>query len=468
MQDFASFVAIKIKDAPVNSYGYKAMKSFTDVTQREIFYTLEDALKYWLASMIDNGISATIRNRYIGKLNTIYEDCLPESKADINPFHDIVQLNFEYSNGKYEDMAVLDKGIDRIFNHLLYEAKSRPALAVFLYMLFNASSDIKKAIMLQTEEYESKFVQLEDVIVPASFHHRRKYVFGLNQSHKREPQLVKEVLTEISSYMTDRGIKLKSGFSNSLITAIWIGKAKACGVSLSEIVSVLDTIPSEYSYLQLIQKTELSVERKDAIKERVANAFAPACKRWYAIKLRRGVSFDTLQTDAKEAFPDFYSANTFFYPQKEVSRRVDKKIVTEAIPVIPDIVFLYVQPRHAGQIDHRIKMECLGWVFKSVNTPESNYSVIDRPSMLNFQRMIGIFTPDMKIELTKEAPVGIGRRVRITGGILVGYEGVIYDIKNGDGSDARQIYIKLSQEYSVKAELKIEEHFVEPIESPVL
>lgn len=82
--------------------------------------------------------------------------------------------------------------------------------------------------------------------------------------------------------------------------------------------------------------------------------------------------------------------------------------------------------------------------------------------MLNFQRVIGTFTSDMKISLTNKPPIGIGREVRITGGIMAGYIGKIYDIK--DGSDVRNIYIRLSPEYSIRAEIMVEEYFVETID----
>ena len=75
--------------------------------------------------------------------------------------------------------------------------------------------------------------------------------------------------------------------------------------------------------------------------------------------------------------------------------------------------------------------------------------------------MISIFPPDIKVELTAESPVGLGREVLITGGIMSGYEGTIYDIK--DGSDIKQIYIRLSDKYSIKAEVRVEACFVKTI-----
>ncbi len=47
--------------------------------------------------------------------------------------------------------------IESVFDTVMTDAKSKPELAVFLYLLFNASSDIEKAISLTTDEYTPEF-----------------------------------------------------------------------------------------------------------------------------------------------------------------------------------------------------------------------------------------------------------------------------------------------------------------------
>ena len=127
--------------------------------------------------------------------------------------------------------------------------------------------------------------------------------------------------------------------------------------------------------------------------------------------------------------------------------------MTSVTPIIPDVVFIYINPRHIRKVDTLIKSERFGYVFRITSDVDSDFSVIATRSMTGFQNMIGIFTPDIKVELTAESPVGLGREVLITGGIMSGYEGTIYDIK--DGSDIKQIYIRLSDKYSIKAEVRV-------------
>ncbi len=54
--------------------------------------------------------------------------------------------------------------------------------------------------------------------------------------------------------------------------------------------------------------------------------------------------------------------------------------------------------------------------------------------MANFQRCIGQFTPDVKVELSDlGTKLACGRKVRVVGGIMQGYEGEIIDVEDDPG-----------------------------------
>lgn len=456
---FPEFVAIKLGDTPGRSTAYKAMASFAGAVQPPCDLPVEDTIRAWIATMIDKGLAPASRRRYVEKLSTIYKEYTSGQENAADPFGAIRDLrDFEVPN----TVAVLQAASDRlaqIFDILMSEARTNPALALFVYLLFHASSDVDAAISLRVDDYTPLFPQLDEIINPAGFHHRRRYVFDLDQSRKRMPQLRGEVIEAISSYLRAKEVVLPGGFSSPTIPALWVARARTIGIPLSEIVTALTDIPAEYLYIRYIKGAPLATDRIADIKHRVAESFAPSIRRWYAMKLRRSVKFDMLQDYFMDMYGESFDPQIFFYPRKEISRRTKKKIVTEEVPVIPDVVFFNVQPGHVRRIDMLIRNEGYGWVFRMAKKAGSDYSVIDPTSMLAFQRVIGTFTTDIKIALTRENPVGIGRRVRITGGIWDGYTGTIYDIK--PGSDTRRIYIRLSDEYSIRAEATVEEYFVE-------
>ncbi len=460
---FSEFVAIELISAPDHSIDHKAMLSFANSIRGCVDLSINEQLSLWIADMIDKGLASTSRKRYIEKLSTIYKRYSIRENLQDDPFEEIRKLR-DYSllsqSVADNNFLQMTAQFDKVFCSLMSDAKTKPELALFLYLLFDVSPDIEKAVYLSTDDYSPRFPQLDDIIRPADFHHRRKYVFDLSQSRKRLPQLVRDTFSEINLYLKTKNIRFADGFNSKSIMSLWVAKARSIGVGLREIKAILPLIPDEYDYLKFVEAAPLPPDRIEDIKRRVAEAFAPSAKRWYALKLRQGVVYDTFRTYLKDNFCD-YTDSTLFYPRREVSRSRKKKLVIVSVPVIPDIVFFNVMPGHVRKIDHLIRSEYFGWVFRMTNTPDSDYSVISHRDMLGFQQVVGEFTDDMKITLTREAPIGIGRQVKIIGGIMAGYTGWIYDVK--EGSDLRQFYIRLSTDYAVRAEIKVSELYVRPI-----
>lgn len=458
---FSESVAIKLNLASKQTTEYKAISSFLSAIKGHEELSMQDSLTVWICNMIDCGLAVTSRKRYVEKIHSLYKEYSDGNEAEAIALNDIKDLCALDTPANAKLLRAELTKIENIFDIIMTDAASKPELAVFLYMLFNASSDIEKAISLTVDEYVQEYHQLDNIINPIDFHHRRKYVFELEQSRKRMPQLVREVTNALDFYFRVKNIKFPEGFTQKTILSLWMAKARKCGVKLADLRQMVDIIPGEYEYLRFIKGSRLTKEEVKSIKHRVAESFAPSGKRWYAIKLRRGVDYDMFAEYIKTVCTGYYDDRLLFYPQQEIARRVEKKIVTTSKPVIPDVVFTYVNPRHVREMDALIKSERLGYVFRFTTDADSDFSVIDTRSMTGFQNMIGIFTPDIKVELTEESPVGLGREVIITGGVMSGYEGTIYDIK--EGSDIKQIYIRLSEKYSIKAEVKVDACFVKAI-----
>lgn len=462
--DFPEFVAINLNRTSNTSIDYKAMASFSSAVRRHTDLPTEEQLRIWIAAMIDGGISKATRKRYVEKLSSVYKVFDRSVQAGDDPFGKVRELRDLEAASCGKDIRSQCSRLSSIFNTVLQEAKTRPEIAVFLYLLLHASSDIEKTVSLRTEEYIPEFPQLDEIIDPSSFHHRRRYVFCLNQSRKRMPRLVRDVTETISTYLSDKGIRFESPFTPRTIVALWATKAREFGVSLPDLKSVLDIVPAEYECLKYVRSSCLTDEWKLSLKRGVAEAFAPTEERWYALKLRRGASFDNVKCLVHTESPDDFRKTLFFYPMKETVKKVGKKMVSEMIPYIEDVAFLKTGEAHVAEIDKVVRHGGCGWVFRRTGSPGSSYSVISRQAMRAFQRAVGEFTPDMKVELTQARPIGIGRKARIIGGVFAGYTGTIYDIGHDSEDVSRQIYIRLSEEYGIKVELKIDACLIEPVE----
>lgn len=470
--NFCEFVAISQNQVAEASMDFKSRASFLHIAKRYPSLPVADQLGAWIAAMIDKGTAASTRKRYVEKLSTLYKDFNANAQTADNtdnsdktddPFALVRPLrDLELTSGG-KDIYEQCRLLDNVFTVVMNDAKSNPPVALFLYMLFNASADIEKAISLRTDEYVPVFPQLEKIIDPLSFHHRRRYVFDLNQTRKRMPQLVREVLKEIRGYLSLRRIKFSDPFSPVTFVALWTAKARESGVTLSDLRAMLDVVPSEFGYLNYIKGSPLSESAKMSIKKNVAEAFWPTDDRWYAMKLRRGASFDEVKKLLGMDKPDDTPETSLFYPMRTVVKKAGRKMVKDQIPYIEDVVFIQTRKDIVSKIDRAIRHEGYGWMFRQSANPGSDYSIIDKAAMKAFQRAVGEYTPDIKVELTSDKPVGIGRKVRIAGGAFSGYSGIIYDVADKEGDESRRIFIRLSEEYGIKVDIKIEDYLVEPI-----
>ncbi|MBD5356422.1 MAG: hypothetical protein HDR88_05385 [Bacteroides sp.] len=192
---FQSFVAIRLTQADPNSTAAKAMRSFLESAAHGYALTPEAMLADWVAVMIDRGLSDSSRTRYLGTLSNIYKEYLAQSGAA--KVDSLIHLrNIRTNPEAVEEATRMAVRLRKVFGMVINDARYQPEIAVLLYMLLNVSNDLKAAISLQTCDYEPQFPQMDSVIDPDTFHHRRRYVFDLAQSRKRMSQLCRETLTD--------------------------------------------------------------------------------------------------------------------------------------------------------------------------------------------------------------------------------------------------------------------------------
>ncbi|MDE5651411.1 MAG: hypothetical protein K2I35_10550, partial [Duncaniella sp.] len=153
-----------------------------------------------------------------------------------------------------------------------------------------------------------------------------------------------------------------------------------------------------------------------------------------------------------------------FYPMESIAKRVGKKLRHETKAVIENVLFF-------KSADDEIKplfriIGDMAWCYKQANTPDSPYATISDSSMAAFQQMIRQFTPDIEISLHRNRPDMLNRKVRITGGPMAGYEGIISEIvSDGDGSPLTRIFrLEITGSYQIEWMVKIAEAYIQDIQ----
>jgi hypothetical protein len=142
----------------------------------------------------------------------------------------------------------------------------------------------------------------------------------------------------------------------------------------------------------------------------------------------------------------------------------NKKIIKREMPYIPGLLFFKIGENNIAPLFREIGD--LAWCYRERPSQDAPYSIIPRSEMERFQRFVGKFTDDVEISLSGKESLGIGRRVRITGGLMEGYEGEIYDIEESKDSTGRRMFqLNLSSDQALRWTVSIEDIYIEPIDA---
>ncbi len=256
------------------------------------------------------------------------------------------------------------------------------------------------------------------------------------------------------------GMKFEDGFSRARITAIWIFAALKSGIRIDEIRAVVPVIPNEFKILDKVSPAQLSERERQEIICRVANRINDITTRWYVVNMRDRITPDAVKDSIKENFPLLFSQIHFFYPTHNIYREgKNKKKVKVETPFIPGLLFIKVKSDMVGSVMNSVRN--IAWGYKQHNTPDSPYSVISQRAMTDFQKHIGMFSDDVRMEMvTRKEPLAVNDPVIVHGDSIDGSIGEITEIKEVNGVKTYSIRLTHNQSFSwsvkIDDELRLE------------
>lgn len=459
MGGFTSYVKSTLANADGNKFTSSALSSFmSSVWISDSQCLTEDDLRLWVAYMILSGFKKTTRKRYFGKVKTIYNEWSSDGLQ--NPFgkaRDAIECD-------YNDNSTQAKANLEIVPRLL--AKNKDSIGweyinAFFYLLYNVEATLADVINLKFDDPVPDLPQIDDIMVAMKDTKQLKYVFGLNRGTKRAPQLHRELLDNLVVTLQISGMKFSEKFSRESITAIWIAAALRCHIPLNELRSMITDVPAEYAFLSLIRPREISKDRKAKILKTVANSINKKTTNWFVMRMRSGNTPEIIKKAIKENTSGIYDSMMFYSPTHILFREgKGKKKLREEVPYIPGILFFRTRYDQVAPIFAKIGDRA--WCMKESNAVDARYSVISQEEMSNFQRCVGQFTDDIRINLIEVSRgLGKGRMVRITAGMMKGYQGKIEDVHDDKGT--RIFFLKISNEKALKWTAEVDEAFIEPL-----
>ncbi len=399
----------------------RCLESFAGTYSYSSAFPSVQILADWLLNMRIQGMSLKTVSHYFDIIAALYKETAGNGSVTTAETFGMLKEKIRSFPAQEETRPIDSRRLNKILSITKtassLSATRSVAAGVMLYSLLHRGMPLLQAAKVKTEDVMGGGDEIQALIKQYSAPNR-KYLFPLGQSGLTDRQLSSRVETAVKELLSFCGIPVIVSVNNTL-KAIWAYAALSCGFPGSEVLSLLDTVPSGIPELYLCEKADADPERLAALKQTVSALFADNPRRWYAMKLRARVGFEDVEArikslDEKTPLPEF------FYPYEEIVKRVGKKLIRDNKPVIRDIVFFKL--RVTDILPLFCKIGDMAWCYTTSGRPGGDYAPIPSGEFARFQETIGHFTPDYEI-----APIGgfepeEGERVVILNGLMTNRE----------------------------------------------
>lgn len=418
-------------------------------------------LRSWLALMIAKGTTRSTATRYLAKLHALYRRVMGDGAESL-----FASLRQDLERPELWHPAPNPGALECILK-IPYKVQSLTAeeketARILFYLLSLGGLDFTTAIEAAFDTPRPALEQVDTIVELQKSSGRRKYLFSLSQG-KTTPRRITAALSQrLGRLLASFGAPVSDGISSATIAGWWVEAALRAGIAPDVIAAVAGTVPSACKWLGIVRPATLTATQHEETLRRVADWLNPVTPRWYALHLRGNVSPGDIMERLRDINPGLAASAHFFYPTRTRLRIAGKKKVKVEEPLIRHIAFVKIAPDRV-----RALMGAAGemaWCYKDTNAPGAPYSVIPGESMKAFQRFIGIFDEESRLELVRDINFFQGQKVRITGGIYAGLEGEVLKEASSDNDDTLQTFIlKLSHSQYLKWEVHIAAHHLETI-----
>lgn len=398
----------------------------------------ETVLRRWIVGMLLDGMKIGTVKRYSGALHTLFKDW--RRSCGLEGGDDMFSLSLSGIASDDSATRLLEveenlKAVER-FTRISVKQDS-PAFVfnkAFQYLLFDPFVSLRDIVVMKFSDSRPDCLHLEDLVVSMRDAPQAKYVFPLKQGKRREPAIVKDLLSELHATGRRAGMRFEDSFSRDSITSIWIAAAIREDIPYEEIRGLFPTLPAPYSFLSLIPPVEVGEKRKLEIMNAVAYSITNKNPGWFVLRLRSGVNPDTIKERLKERESPLQRQIQYYYPLRTIMKLEKKKAVPVEVPVIPGLLFFRLPYDRVAPLIGVIGD--LAWCYRSSANPSSPYSVIPQAEMKIFQRCVGAFTADVEMDIVSSLPpLNVGDEVMIEDGShLDGQMATIRKVRNVDGT----------------------------------
>lgn len=398
----------------------------------------EAALRLWTVDMLLGGLKGSTVKRYSGALHSIHKEWLNSigREEDNSVFSvSLAEIDTDSSAKRIKEAEENLDAVER-FTRISLKQDSPAFLygKAFQFLLFDPFATLKDVVALKFSDTLPDLLHLEDIVTSMRNMPQAKYVFPLLQGKRREPAIIKDLLSELHATGRRAGLKFNESFSRDSITAIWIAAAIREDIPYAQIRGLFPTLPAAYECLSLIPTEEVTEDRRIEILNTVAYSITNKNPGWFVLRLRSGVTPEKIKERLKEKESPLQRQIQYYYPLRTVKKIEKKKVISSQVPVIPGLLFFRLPYDRVAPLIGEIGD--MAWCYRTSNSPASQYSVIPQAEMKVFQRCVGSFTEDVEMDIVSALPpLNVGDEVMIENGShLDGQKAIIRKVRNVDGT----------------------------------
>lgn len=399
----------------------------------------DTALKYWYVDMTLKEMKPSTAKRYMTALGSLYKEWIQNSdisSGSVDIFAEVISkisvVDISENLRRISDNSKNISNITKITAGL--KGEKLTVNSAFQYLLYNPMVGIPELVNLKFSDRLPDSPQIQDIVMLMKKMPQAKYVFPLFQGKKREPAIIKGLVSSLHLMARGVGMNFGGAFSRESITSLWIHSALQTGIPITSILGIVKVLPPDYSFLSVLEPALLTEEEKNEVLTRVADVINNKTPRWFVMKLRSGVTPSVIKESLEQQKSPLRNIIQYFYPMRHVKKMVKKKIVTVETPYLPDLLFFKISSDKVSRLMGSVGEHA--WCFRTSNSPTSSYSAISQEEMAVFQRCIGSFSEDVKMEFVSKMPeLKVGDKVLIEdGGQLDGLRATISKVRCVDGS----------------------------------
>lgn len=421
-------------------YAVNALCAFAGDSEIDFDGFTDSMVGEWVSRLLFQGYSPkTISDNILKRIATLYNKAVEEGRARPTDVFRIArealrseELSCMSAMGDPDSFGKLQSLTRRECSS---DARWQLAKDILLFSIYMGGLSFDEIANYRKDDYKGDSKSILEIVDRYS-RPKNKYLFPLDRVNSSSKKINRYIQYLLADILHNHGLKMVAPAPDTTFS-LWAYVAMGCGVSASDVAACIAPRNKNVLITAMAVPSELSDEQISRIRRNVESTLNHNPLHWYAMHLRRRVTYKDLVDRLNERS---IVLDEIYYPMEDVFRKVGKKKVFESQPVISWLVFFRTRATLLNNLYKEIGD--LAWGYRYLPDFRSPYAVISEREIRYYQESIGTLSPGTQILNDDEVKFNEGDYLVVLGGALNGRHAIFVSEKKlkGDTPEGRIIY----------------------------